>query len=168
MNGEKRMLVAIDDSDASMRAVRYVANVIGGQHGFHLHLFHVLHPLSPELLEFIGSEKIEEEEQMEATLRDAQTQWITKEKKAEQSVFKKAKVILREAGVPGRAVKTGYCTSTNRQEVAADILEAARAERCSTIVVGRESFSGLKRFLRRHVGDELIRKGQGFTIWVVE
>ena len=29
MNAERRILVAIDDSDASMRAVRYVAQYLG-------------------------------------------------------------------------------------------------------------------------------------------
>jgi K+-sensing histidine kinase KdpD len=49
-----------------------------------------------------------------------------------------------------------------------DILEAAQADRCETIVVGRHSFTLLQRIFRHPVADELIRRGQGYTIWVVE
>lgn len=38
----------------------------------------------------------------------------------------------------------------------------------STIVVGRQSFSRLRDLFHYHVANELVRKGQGFSIWVVE
>jgi hypothetical protein len=37
-----------------------------------------------------------------------------------------------------------------------------------TIVIGRESVSGLKEFFADHAADSLIRKGEGFAFWVVE
>lgn len=164
----KRILIAVDDSDASMRAVQYVADTIGGQDGFQVRLFHVLPPLPPELLEFIGSSDPTEEARMQATQKAQRAEWIKQAKKAEQPIFKKARAILVEAGFLARQVKGEYFSSVHQQEIPSDILETAQAAHCHTIVVGRESFSGLKRFLRRHIGDALIRKGQGFTIWVVE
>lgn len=168
MNAEKRILIAIDDSDASMRAVRYVAQYLGRQTGIYMRLFHMLHPVPPEFLEFIGSEDLQEKERMEAKLRQAKAEWLGKEEKTEGSVFSKARAILSEAGVPDQRVQTEFCPSVNRQEVVVDILDAAKSSRCNTIVVGRESFSGLKRLFHHHVADELVRKGQGFSIWVVE
>lgn len=165
---QRRRLIAVDDSDASMRAVQYVADSIGGQDGFQVFLFHVLPPFPPELLEFIGSSDPKEEARMQTAQKEEQAEWLKKAQKAEQPLFKKARAILLEAGFPARKVTGEYCSSVHQQEIPSDILETARAKQCHTIVVGRESFSGLKRFLRRHIGDELIRKGQGFTIWVVE
>jgi nucleotide-binding universal stress UspA family protein len=167
MNANK-ILIAVDDSEASSRAVAYVATLIGGKKGFSVRLFHVLTPLSPELLEFVGSENTDVEERMEAEERAAQARWIKAAEKAAQPVFTQAESILRKAGVPLEAVETQFSTSVSNQDMVADILEEARASQCGTIVVGRESFSKLKELFRHHVGDELLRKGQGFTIWVVE
>lgn len=164
----KRILIAVDDSDASMRAVRYVADMIEGRDGFQIRLFHVLPPLPPELLEFIGSSDPEEEAQMQAEQKVEQAEWIKKAKKAERSIFQQARAILVESGFPARQVKGEYCASVHQREIPSDIVETAHAAHCDTIVVGRESFSGVQRFFRRHIGDALLRKGQGFTIWVVE
>jgi len=49
-----------------------------------------------------------------------------------------------------------------------DILEAARARHYGTVVVGRESFRGLKALLTSHVGDTLMRQAHDLTVWVVE
>ena len=37
-----------------------------------------------------------------------------------------------------------------------------------TIVAGRQSFSVLRELFEHHLADELVRHGQGLTIWVVE
>jgi K+-sensing histidine kinase KdpD len=49
-----------------------------------------------------------------------------------------------------------------------NILEGARANQCGTVVVGRQSFSWLQELFQHHIGEELIRRGQGLAIWVVE
>ena len=96
----KRLLIAVDDSDASMRAVRYVADTIGGRDGFQVRLFHVLPPLPPELLEFIGSSDPAEEAQMQAKQKAEQAEWLKKAKKAEQPIFQKARAISGRGGIP--------------------------------------------------------------------
>ena len=58
--------------------------------------------------------------------------------------------------------------AVNTQDTVLDILEAARARHCGTVVVGRESFHGLKALLTSHVGDTLIRQAHDLTVWVVE
>jgi hypothetical protein len=56
LNRNKRILVAVDNSKASMRAVNYVANIIAGMRDFTVCLLHVPGPLPPELREFGRSE----------------------------------------------------------------------------------------------------------------
>ena len=163
-----KILIAVDDSEASSRAVAYVATLIGGRRGFSVRLLHVLAPLSPELLEFAGSENMDVEESIEAEKRVAQAWWIEEAEKAAQPMFTKADSILRTAGVPPEVVEMQFSTSVSTQDVVSNILEAARVSQCGTIVVGRKSFSTLKEFFHDHLNDELVRKGQGFTIWVVE
>jgi K+-sensing histidine kinase KdpD len=53
------------------------------------------------------------------------------------------------------------------RDIARDILKTARERDYGTVVVGRHAFSGLKRLFHHHVGEELVRAGQGIAIWVV-
>ena len=56
----------------------------------------------------------------------------------------------------------------NTQDTVLDILDTAHARHCGTVVVGRESYHGLKALLTSHVSDELISQGEGLAVWVVE
>jgi Universal stress protein family len=168
MHANKYILLAVDDSEATARAVTYVASIIEGQPGVRLCLLHVFAPLSSKLLEFGGAENPAEEERREAVQKDARTQWIARATICAEDLFAKAQSIFYTAGVPAHAVETQLATPLNGEAVVTDILEAARANQCGTVVVGRGSFSWLQELFQHHIGEELIRKGQGLAIWVVE
>ena len=142
--------------------------MIGGQEGFQVCLVHVLPPLPPGLLEFGGADYPELEHQLDTQYRKAQEQWITKAKRRAGPVFTKAKSILRKAGVPKDAIEMQFSLLSNGEEIFSTILDFAQRQRFGVVVLGREFFSGIKRFLQHHVADELIQKGKGLTIWVVQ
>ena len=54
-----RLLVLVDESPASKRAVSYVARMVGRRRGFQLCLAHLLPPLPAGLMEFRGAENID-------------------------------------------------------------------------------------------------------------
>src|SRR5262249_694441 len=168
MPNAKHMLLAVDDSEASYRAVTYVGSIIGGCEGFRVCLLHALPPLPRELLEFGGSSDPQQEEREEACIKVEQARWIEAVAQTAEPVFTRAKHILHEARVPEDVVETQIVDTVNTQDTVLDILEAAHAHHCSTVVVGRESFHGLKALLTSHVSDELISQGDGLTVWVVE
>jgi nucleotide-binding universal stress UspA family protein len=168
MSRNKRILVAVDDSKASMRAVNYVANLIAGKRDFTICLLHVLGPLPPELMEFGGSEDPQREEELEKELKDKRGQWIERSKTKSLPVLKKAKSIFKKARLPAKAVDTEFWVDINSKGLAGDILDAGRLNKCNTVVVGRKSFSWLKEIFSHHVADELIRKARDLTVWVVE
>ena len=58
--------------------------------------------------------------------------------------------------------------SVHRPDIVRDILESAQKFHCGTIVVGRDTFPSFKEMHMKHIGEELVQKGQGFAIWVVE
>ena len=66
MNNAKRILIAIDDSDAWYHAVTYVGRIIGGREDFRVCLLHALPPLPREVLELGGSFRPQQEEHEEA------------------------------------------------------------------------------------------------------
>ena len=160
-----RILLAIDESECSNRAVNYVANVLRGRPDTEVMLFHVLAPLPPGLREHGGSENPKKENKLEAKLRKAQQDWYALEREAEEGILQKARMTLVEKGLEEKQIqaKLGY-----EENIARNIVETARAERVDTIVVGRHARSGIKQFTLGEVTKRLIRSAGGLTIWIVE
>ena len=48
------------------------------------------------------------------------------------------------------------------------LIDLARDQRCSTIVVGRSSLPWYQEIFHHHPADEMVSKARGFTLWVVE
>ena len=162
------LLLAVDGSDASMRAVTYVGETVGLHTGFTIYLFHVLPSLPPELLEFGGSENPKEEDTLSQQLREDQSTWIAQAKEAAQPLIEKTKEELQQHHVSPNKIHCEFSISIHRPDVVRDLLETAQNLQCETIVVGRNSFPSFKEMFHAHIGEELVQKGQGFTIWVVE
>src|SRR5262249_15779355 len=106
MSNAKHILIAVDDSEASYRAITYVGSIMSGCEGFRVCLLHALPPLPREFLEFGGSEDPQQEEQEETRLHTEQTPWIEPAPQPPEPVFTRAKQILHEARVPEDAVET--------------------------------------------------------------
>lgn len=167
MTTTTQILLAVDDSEASERAVRYVADMLGHLGGAQIHLFHVLPPIPPELLEFGGAEDPGTERRLSEKLKQAQSEWVDRAKADAQPVMERVKAVLSRAGIaPGR-VSVEFSPSIHRPDLPRDILEAAQRARCDTIVVGRTSLSWLKEQMGQHVGEALVKKAEEVTIWVV-
>jgi nucleotide-binding universal stress UspA family protein len=168
MGLDKNILLAVDESEETTRVVQYVADVIGNRKDFRIRLFHVLPPLPAALLEFGSSENAERERSLDRKTEAQRDEWLGAAEEATQPVFEKAKDILETAGVPTECLETQFGISVNQGDVMTDILEEARENDFGTIVVGRQSFSPLKELFEHHLADELVRHGDGLTIWVVE
>jgi nucleotide-binding universal stress UspA family protein len=168
MNTSRQILIAVDDSEASERAVAYVGDLIGRRQGYRVRLLHILPPLPPALLEVGGSENPEIEQREETSIHDQQATWLAQAENQARPALERARSQLRQANVPAQAIETEFVVSINGQDMVTDILDAAKSSQCGTIVVGRESFHGLQAFFAHHVGDELVAKGHDVTIWVVK
>ncbi len=168
MPNAKNMLIAVDDSEASYRAVTYVGSIVGGREDCRVCLLHALPPLPRELLEFGGSSNPAHEAKEEARIKAEQARWIEAVTQATAPVFTRAKRILQEAHVPAHAVETQIVDTVNTQDLIQDMLETAQTGNFGTVVVGRESLHGFKALFTSHVGDALIRQAHGLTVLVVE
>jgi len=165
---DRTFLVGIDDSEATLRTVSYVADTLGPQKGFQVVLLHVLPPIPPEFLEFGGSEDPQAEQRLDAELKKDQARWIEQAKQAAKPLVEKVKGIFLRVGVSADMITTVFAESIHRPDFVRELLETAHKQNCGTIVVGRESYPSFKEMFHHHVGEELVRKGQGFAIWVVE
>jgi K+-sensing histidine kinase KdpD len=128
----------------------------------------VLAPLPPELREFRGAENGKEEVRLEKELIERQEPIIARRESEAWPALERAKSMLKGAGISAQAIETEFWESLNSSDLANDILEVGELNQCRTIVVGRESFAWLREIFHHHVADELVRKGHGLTLWVVE
>lgn len=71
-------------------------------------------------------------------------------------------------GSPAVHVGLLHLEPLDPKNITEHILTIAKERDYGTLVVGRHSFPGLKRLFGNHVAGELVRSGDGFTIWVVE
>jgi nucleotide-binding universal stress UspA family protein len=154
----KHLLVAVDTSEVSERALAYVGELMGGRHDMRVLLLHVPRPVPPELLEFGGRENPTEEETGEAALQSDRTDWLERERLAAAPMLERAKTQLHKAGVPKEAVDTKIVPSNPNESLGSAILEVAHQKHCGTVVVGYSAFSGFQ---------ELRQKAEGLAIWVV-
>jgi nucleotide-binding universal stress UspA family protein len=168
MKANKNIFVAVDGSEASDRAVAYVAQIVDGRSEFHILLFHVPASMPPQLLEFGGAEVPTQEERGEAELSNAQAGWVQEVARAAQPIFARAKTRLREAHIAEGDIETQLFTPSAEQSLERSILTAARAHECGTVVVGREAFPWLKELFQAHVADKLVPQADDLTLWIVQ
>ncbi len=160
-----RVLVAVDDSDHTTRALRYVGTLLRDAGDVHVTLFHVLRPMPRELLEHGGSEDPRVEARLAENMKKEQADWVKSESLVEYPILGKALEVLGETGFPLDRVMLKF---GHEDDVARNILEEARNGGYGTIVVTRHGSNGLKRFLGGGITDKLLRDATGLTLWVVE
>lgn len=165
---DKRLLVVLDGSAMSKRAVQYVASLVSRRRGFRLCLVHVLPPLPPRLLEHGGSEDPKKEACLQNELRLEREHWISTAKSAAQKHLDNARTDFRKNGVPAASIQTLFCDPGEGRNTADDILRMAGGCKCRTVVVGRESVSWFHELFSQELPEELLRRGKGFSIWIIE
>jgi nucleotide-binding universal stress UspA family protein len=168
MKVTKHLLVAVDDSEASQRAVSYVAQMLEGRGDVRILLLHVPAPVPPQLLEFGGAEDPAQEQRGEARLKAAQARWMAEVNEAVQPLFARAQAVLRAAHIAEDAVQTQLAVPHADERLETSILEAAQAHACDTVVVGRESFSWLRELFQAHVAESLLKQSRQLTLWIVQ
>ena len=112
-----RLLVVVDESASSRRAVEYVARVLESRRGFQVCLAQFLSWLPPTLLEFGGTENPDKERQLDAQLKTEQQQWITAARqKAQPSLNWAYTGNLRRSGLPAEFSENNILRSFQRAE----------------------------------------------------
>ena len=155
-----KLLVVVDESPATKRALEYVARVASGHRDFRVCLAHALPSPPPALVELRGAE--------EDRLRAYKRRWISVVKMAERRALDRANAVLRRGGIEEKTIEAHYCNLVDASRATGEILGLARLRKCDTVVIGRDSLSWLGELIHGDPAEELVRKGKGFTIWVVE
>jgi nucleotide-binding universal stress UspA family protein len=166
MHNSKRILVAVDGSAASGRTVAYVADLVGGSPGFHVGLLHL--ELPPGMLEWGGSEDPEIEDKVSSERAEAYQEMESEAIDEGRALIRHLQRSLSDGGIDVAELLVQFEEPLDAKNTTHHILKTAVEGDYGTVVVGRRTFSGLKRLFRHHVAEELIRAAEGVTVWVVE
>jgi nucleotide-binding universal stress UspA family protein len=160
-----RILIAVDDSEHSARALRYVGTLLRDARNVQVTLFHVLKPMPRELLEHGGSENPADEVRLATEMQQDQEDWVRTERVMEYPILVQALELFGKTGFPLDRVTLKFSHEDN---IAQTILDEARTGAYGTIVISRQGSNGMKRFFGGSITDQLLRDAAGYTLWVVE
>jgi nucleotide-binding universal stress UspA family protein len=148
---DKHLLVAVDESESSRRAVLYVADILGGFPGFTVTLLRII----PEPEE----DFFDSEEELNG--------WVKEEIQTANKMLGNYRQILIQSGFPEDKVRIRSCLG-EAKSLAEAILETRCDLTCCTVVVGRHHKSKTEEFLFGSTSSKLIHEAKNCAIWVVE
>jgi nucleotide-binding universal stress UspA family protein len=158
----KKMLIALDDSPHTTKAVEYVAQQFAGSADLEVELVHVL-PNLPAIFWDEGHILSEDEKQDRKKVVD---KWIADRKAKMAPAFKRAIDTLTGNGIKPQQITTKSLSDST--DVAESILEEAKDGGYRTIVVGRRDIASGKHPLIGSVSSKIIAQGSGVAVTIVE
>jgi nucleotide-binding universal stress UspA family protein len=163
-----QVLVAIDDSTASERAVEYVGRLLADRYESRLKLLHVLTPVPAGLLDFEGARSPQGDWKVDEEFEQAREKWLRQGEVEYGPIFDRLAAILSDLGVPDGHVSRGLAVAGPGDSVGRVMVREAKQHGCNTIAVGRGSLPWYEDMFHRHVSTDLVREAEGLTVWVVE
>lgn len=156
MEQRKKILVAMDGSDQSFNAVRYVSSLqLSGKP--EVVLFHVMRRIGQAFWD-MGVGPMSHGKMAEITA------WETQRKKIAKEFMEKAANIFYKAGFPKYTVKVNIHKS--QKGIARDIAKESLIG-YDAIVVGRKGLSKLKNMVLGSVAIKLVEKLNHVPVWVI-
>jgi nucleotide-binding universal stress UspA family protein len=164
-----KVLLAVDGSKMSNRAVDHVGDVVCQCKEFEVTLFHVL-DVPPALLEHPGAGDPDEERRLEEELKDNKRQWMDESRKrVEKEIFAPAKKVLMAKGATEEASALHVkVVGDSHADVSTAIVNEAKAAGYDILVLGRRGKSTLKEFMMGSVVHRVVHQVEGCAVWVVE
>jgi nucleotide-binding universal stress UspA family protein len=162
------VLVVVDATEPSRRALQYVGRVLADRDRVDYHLAYIAPHLPPALLESGGSELPEREEQIESDMRLEQRRWTAVADRKAAQVFRTARATLQQAGVAAACIHTCVSSPLDARKTVDAVLLMARDEACRTVVVGHRAHAWFHGFAGGHLAEQLVRSGKGLAVWVID
>lgn len=158
------VLIAVDGSQNSLRAVEYAGLIFATNPDARLVLFQILPVISRLLLD---KEEIKIIDARKAERPDlAGLYWRLDDEEAMTRFFAEAKEILVKAGVQPEQIKSKFRVKSG--EIADAILEEIQLGNYQTLLLGRRGLSRVREFFLGSVSTKVVREARGCAVCVVE
>jgi len=148
---DKHLLIAVDESDSSRRAVLYVADFLGGFPGFRVSLLSIIPEPEQDFYE------------TEAELKA----WVEEKTARANKLLEHYQTILIQSGFSDDKVRFRACVGDAKS--LSDAILATRCDlTCCTVVVGRHHKTRTEEFLFGSTSNRLVHEAKNCAVWVVE
>jgi nucleotide-binding universal stress UspA family protein len=159
------ILLAIDQSDASRKAVDFVAQTAGRMPAgsVSVTLLHVIDSL-PDFIVTRQSEQV---------FQQVAKEWSSTSHSEGERLLETHRRKLESAGIPGSALKTKMIEKDALPEArkvmaALTIIEEMKSGQHDVVCVGRRGVSSASGAFPGSVAEKVLREAQGTTVWVVD
>lgn len=150
MENWNRILIAVDGSDTSERAVRYVGHIASLIDNASITLLHVYPEPPPDYY----------------TRGGRQDAYKRKRDKVAKMMLKEAAFILEGMGVDPSRMESRYCMAEGKT-ISDAVLEIRAEGNYGTVVAGKRGVSKAEEFLFGSISNALARHSKDFTSWIV-
>ena len=150
MKNWNRFLIAVEKSDTSLRAVRYVGYMAAGLADLHVCLLHVYPEPPPDF--YVQGGMLDRYQML-------------REERAELFLLE-ALNVLEAAGISGRNISQRICMAEGRT-ISQMVLEIQKEGQFGTVVTGKRGVSKAEEFLFGSISNALARHSRDFTAWIV-
>ncbi|SDP67959.1 universal stress protein [Desulforhopalus singaporensis] len=150
MHDWHKILVAVNDSDDALRAIRYVGQVASASNTVSIHLLYVYPDPPPDYYTKGGT-------------LDAYREIMVDQA---GTALRLAISNLTKLGISEEAITTSVQLADGLT-ISQAILNAMDKHQCNTLVVGKRGISKNEEFLFGSISNTLARKTKGFTTWIV-
>jgi nucleotide-binding universal stress UspA family protein len=148
---DRHILLAVDESANARRAVRYVADLLGGMTGFRVTLLSIIPEPSEDYFAADADRK----------------EWTEKYRARVLAILEECRRMLIDSGFGEDRVEvmvdSMYCPS-----VAECVMNEQKKLGCSTIVVGRRGISKREEFLFGSTSNKILHEVKDCAVWVIE
>lgn len=150
-NKDRRILVAVDESENAKRVVLYVADFLGGLPGFRVNILNII----PKPSEDDFDAEADQEKYIEERKAKAEEMLGNYRQVLLQSGFSEEKVEVK--------LEVRDCPS-----IADFILEEQKRLGCCTLVIGRRGISKKEEFLYGSTSNRVLHSAKNCAVWVIE
>ena len=148
---DRHILLALDESENSKRALLYTADFLGGVPEFHATLLTIVSE-PPE--DYFDDKK-------------ERVEWVSKQRADAEKMLKKYRKLLIEAGFNKDKVEIKaeirHCPS-----IAECIIEEQKRLGCCTIILGRRGISKKEEFIFGSTSSKILHSQKNCAVWVIE
>jgi len=158
----RKILIAIDDSEGSLKAVDFVGQQFAGVKDLKITLLHVI-PNLPAPLWDDGHILTQEERDTRNQVID---KWLANQRLKLEPMFTKAAEMLTKRGIDKNQLDTRTVADT--LDVAGSILHEVKDGDYQMLAIGRHGYSKTERLIIGSVATAVINRGEGMAICVIE
>ena len=162
----QKVLVAVDGSDVSERALEYAAKKVRDLKDGQLTIFTVGEPIPINVMEYDQLPgKGSWEEKLEKH-REKVDEFEKDEAKASAEMFRYLKHRAEQLGLKPEQVSTKFAADV--QNIPTEIVMEAEKGGYDAICLGKHAGSAMKEFFTSSVSGQVVRHAKNCAVWVVE